>query len=73
MPSRSVWHIVSANPSLGENKAGVYGYPAREAAKIAVRTVRAWSAAHPEADITVTLVAFSPAAFELYRKELARP
>lgn len=52
---------------------GVYGYPAPAAAEIAVRTVRAWSAAHPEANITVTLVAFSPAAFELYRKELERP
>ena len=52
---------------------GVYGYPAGAAAEIAVRTVRAWFAAHPEADITVTLVAFSPAAFELYKEELARP
>ena len=49
---------------------GVYGYPAREAAQVAVRTVRAWLAAHPDADITVTLVAFGDAAFASYREEL---
>jgi O-acetyl-ADP-ribose deacetylase (regulator of RNase III) len=39
---------------------GVYGYPIREAAEVAVRTIREWLARHPDAAIeTITLVAHS--------------
>jgi O-acetyl-ADP-ribose deacetylase (regulator of RNase III) len=39
---------------------GVYGYPIREATDVAVATIRAWLAAHPDTTLeTVTLVAFS--------------
>jgi O-acetyl-ADP-ribose deacetylase (regulator of RNase III) len=37
---------------------GVYGYPKDEAADIAARTVETFLAAHPDADIEVTFVAF---------------
>ncbi|MES1212777.1 MAG: macro domain-containing protein, partial [Leifsonia sp.] len=39
---------------------GVYGYPIREAAGVAVRTIRDWLARHPDSALeTVTLVAHS--------------
>jgi O-acetyl-ADP-ribose deacetylase (regulator of RNase III) len=46
---------------------GVYGYPADEAAAIAVRTVRS----HPTAVERIVLVAFDRATGELYRAALA--
>lgn len=40
---------------------GVYGYPIADASAVAVQTVRAWLAEHPETSLrTVTLVAHSP-------------
>jgi O-acetyl-ADP-ribose deacetylase (regulator of RNase III) len=45
----------------------VYGYPADEAAAIAVRTVRS----HPTAVERIVLVAFDRATGELYRASLA--
>ncbi|MDB5737042.1 MAG: RNase inhibitor [Sphingomonas bacterium] len=38
---------------------GIYGYPKRAAAEVAVRTIRDWLAAHPDAMDAVVLVAFS--------------
>jgi O-acetyl-ADP-ribose deacetylase (regulator of RNase III) len=39
---------------------GVYGYPIRDAAEVAVRTIRDWLARHPDSALeTVTLVAHS--------------
>ena len=40
---------------------GVYGFPKEAAARIAVATIRAFFAHHPDADLSVTLVAFSAA------------
>lgn len=48
---------------------GVYRYPAEEAAVIAVETVCRWLEKHPESDITVSLVAFSEKALNLYQAE----
>ena len=47
---------------------GVYGYPAEEAARIAVETVRSWEGAFPE---EVIFCCFGKRDFELYRKLLA--
>jgi O-acetyl-ADP-ribose deacetylase (regulator of RNase III) len=38
---------------------GVYGYPKRDAARIAVATIRDWTASRPDTFDTVILVAFS--------------
>lgn len=40
---------------------GVYGYPKEDAAKIAIATIREFFKEHPDADLSVTLVAFSAA------------
>jgi O-acetyl-ADP-ribose deacetylase (regulator of RNase III) len=48
---------------------GVYGYPADEAATIAVRTVRS----HPTAVERIVLVAFDSTTGDLYRAALAAP
>lgn len=50
---------------------GAYGFPAEQAAQIAVRTVRAFLAAHPDAP-EVFLVAYSPAAEEVLRAAVER-
>ena len=51
---------------------GIYGYPIDEAAEVALRTVRACLAAHPEAFDVVRFVLFSPADLEVYRKALRK-
>lgn len=48
--------------------AGVYGYPKKEAAAIAVSTVRAWLADHPTYEISVIFSCFSEAMAEIYRE-----
>lgn len=48
---------------------GVYGYPKKEAAKIAVRTIRDAEKDFPE-DFTVFLMAFDGETEEIYRKVL---
>jgi O-acetyl-ADP-ribose deacetylase (regulator of RNase III) len=41
---------------------GVYGYPIREATDVAIATIRAWLAAHPDTSLeTIALVAFGAA------------
>ncbi|MBF0400922.1 MAG: O-acetyl-ADP-ribose deacetylase [Magnetococcales bacterium] len=40
---------------------GVYGFPKEAAARIAIETIRTFFAEQPEADLSVTLVAFSAA------------
>ncbi len=47
---------------------GVYSYPAEEAARIAVETVRSWEGAFPE---EVIFCCFGRRDFELYRKLLS--
>ena len=47
---------------------GIYGYPATEAARIAVRTVREDIGAHGERD--VTFACFDRTTYDLYRTEL---
>lgn len=46
---------------------GIYGYPIREAAEIAVRTVAEWLREHPTPVHTVKLVQFSEADHDVYR------
>lgn len=48
--------------------AGVYGYPLRPAAEIAVGTVRRWLSLHPEYEISVLFSCFSQAALDIYRE-----
>ncbi len=45
---------------------GVYGYPKKEAANIALTTVKEWLEAHSEHDIEVTFVCFSQEDYHLY-------
>ncbi|MBF0263455.1 MAG: O-acetyl-ADP-ribose deacetylase [Magnetococcales bacterium] len=49
---------------------GVYGFPKEAAARIAVTTIQAFFAAHPDAGMRVTLVAFSAADAEILRRHL---
>ena len=49
---------------------GVFGFPQAEAAAIAVRTVREWLDAHPEADITVIFNVFTETDEAIYCEEL---
>lgn len=50
---------------------GVYGYPPSAAARIAVDTVRAWHAAHPDTIVTdVTFCCFDQTTAALYDKYL---
>ena len=46
---------------------GVYGYPKKEAAEIAVGTVRKWLKANPEYEILVRFVCFGTYDYEFYR------
>ena len=48
---------------------GIYGYPIREAAALALRTVAAWLHDHTETVQAVKLVQFSAADHEIYRAE----
>lgn len=50
---------------------GVYGYPAEQAAQIAVRTVRAWWAEHPSSLDTLIFCCFSQADLAIYQRLLA--
>jgi O-acetyl-ADP-ribose deacetylase (regulator of RNase III) len=53
---------------------GVYGYPKREAAEVAVRTIRAWVGGHPESALeTITLVAFSATDLAILERALLDP
>lgn len=49
---------------------GVYGFPKEAAARIAIATIQAFFAEHPEAGMSVTLVAFSPADEEILQRHL---
>lgn len=49
---------------------GVYGYPPEAAAKVAIETVLAFFAEHPDADLAVTFCCFSAADLMLYTAEL---
>jgi len=51
---------------------GVYRYPPEQAARIAVATVKAFLAEHPEGP-KVTFVCFSQDAAEVYRELLGTP
>ena len=46
--------------------AGAYGYPAKDAATIALRTIRAWQEEHPSYDLRVTVVCYDKAMQEVY-------
>ena len=50
---------------------GVFGYPVREAAEAAVKTVRRWLSAHPGAFSLVEWVLFDEKTFEAYEEALA--
>ena len=51
---------------------GVYHYPIEDAERVAVSTIRAWLAAHPDTALeTVTLIAFSDADFGVIDKAIA--
>ncbi len=47
---------------------GVYGYPAQEAAEIAVRSVREWSRRNKEYDLTVIFCCFDENTFRIYHR-----
>ena len=49
---------------------GVFGFPADEAASLAVRTVRAWLDEHPDAGMTVVFNVFLASDEALYREQL---
>jgi O-acetyl-ADP-ribose deacetylase (regulator of RNase III) len=51
---------------------GAYGYPAEEAARVALRTVTAEISAHPDALDEVRFVLFSDADLRVYRAALAQ-
>lgn len=50
---------------------GIYGYPAQEAAEIAIKTTQQWLAHHPEAKLQVTFCCFSAEALATYQRLLA--
>lgn len=50
---------------------GVYGYPLRPAAEVAVKTVFRWFDQHPEYQIKVIFVCFRQSAAEVYRQVCA--
>lgn len=52
---------------------GVFSFPQEEAARIAVRTVRAWLDAHPQADIRVIFNVFLDEDAAIYRRLLSQP
>ena len=49
---------------------GVYGYPKREAAQVAVETLREWVTQNTDYDIRVILVGFDRETCEIYREIL---
>lgn len=51
---------------------GVYGYPLREATKIAVATVRKWLADNPDYPMDVTFCCFDERTREVYEEQTAR-
>ncbi len=51
---------------------GVYGYPKRQAATVAIATVRAFLEAHPDAIDEVRFVCFDDENYRLYREMLGR-
>ncbi len=51
---------------------GVYGYPEKKAAQIAVKTVIKWLKDHPDTEITVTLCAFDAQTAADYRTFLKK-
>mgnify|MGYP002868344594 CR=1 FL=1 len=50
---------------------GVYGYPKREAAQVAVDTLREWISNNPEYEIRIILVGFDEGTCSIYRELLA--
>lgn len=49
---------------------GVYGYPAKDAAKVAFRTVRGWLKNHPDYQIEVVMCAFDQHMYHVFEQEL---
>ena len=49
---------------------GVYGYPIRDATKVALATITGWLAENPATPDTITLVAFSRADFDIITDSL---
>lgn len=53
---------------------GVYGYPMREAAGVAVRAIREWVARHPDSALeTIALVAHSAPDLAILQQAIAEP
>ena len=50
---------------------GVYGYPKREAAQVAVDTLKEWLSNNPEYEIRIVLVGFDEGTCSIYRELLA--
>ena len=50
---------------------GVYGYPKKEAAKIALTAVKDWIADNPEYEMEITIVNFSEEDYLIYQKVAA--
>ena len=51
---------------------GVYGYPKKEAAKIALGTVKEWLEDNADYDIEITFVSFSEEDYLIYQKTAAK-
>lgn len=51
---------------------GVYGYPLREAAQVAIKAIGAWFAAHPDSVMTVYLCCFREEEYAVYREQFSR-
>ena len=49
---------------------GVYGYPKREAAQVAIEALREWMTENADYDIRVILVGFDRETCEIYREML---
>ena len=50
---------------------GVYGYPAEDAAKIAIETIQKWQKDNPDYAMTISLCAFDDQMYHLYEKMVA--
>ena len=50
---------------------GVYGYPAEDAAKIAIETIQKWQKDNPNYAMTISLCAFDDQMYHLYEKMVA--
>lgn len=50
---------------------GVYGYPAKDAAKIAIETIQRWQKDNPDYEMTISLCAFDDQMYRLYEKMVA--